>query len=392
MKIARIETFILGTGSSKDLLFCRVETEDGLYGWGEAYVVHGKETVVAECIRAMTPHVIGRQVFNTRHTGQIVFDDFAIRRGSPELSSAWSAIEIASWDILGKHTGLPVYNLIGGASRERVRIYANGWARGATIEEGVERGRKVKAMGFTAAKFDPFPGPWRSFVDRRDEDFAIAYVAAMREALGADFELLIEAHRRFAPSHAIRIGHRLAELGIDWYEEPCLSENIDLVAEVRRAVPIPIVTGEAIHTREAFFECLAKRAADILNPDICVVGGIGAMLDIAAMAQPQAVVMAPHNYNSTLAGLAATVHVSAAIPNFRITEYFVNFEDLCRDIATRSLAVKDGWIDLPTAPGLGIDIDVDKLRAHPHLEATHHGLRQYWEEYPRKGYAPSLRG
>ncbi len=392
MKIARIETFILGTGSSKDLLFCRVETEDGLYGWGEAYVVHGKETVVAECIRAMTPHVIGRQVFNTRHTGQIIFDDFAIRRGSPELASAWSAIEIASWDILGKHTGLPVYNLIGGASRERVRIYANGWARGATIEEGVERGCQVKAMGFTAAKFDPFPGPWRSFVDRRDEDFAIAYVTAMREALGADFELLIEAHRRFAPSHAIRIGRRLAELGIDWYEEPCLSENIDLVAEVRRAVPIPIVTGEAIHTREAFFECLAKRAADILNPDICVVGGIGAMLDIAAMAQPQAVVMAPHNYNSTLAGLAATVHVSAVIPNFRITEYFVNFEDLCRDIATRSLAVKDGWIDLPTAPGLGIDIDVDKLRAHPHLEATPHGLRQYWEEYPRKGYAPTLRG
>ena len=95
----------------------------------------------------------------------------------------------------------------------------------------------------------------------------------------------------FLPEHAIRIGHRLAEFGIDWYEEPCLSENIDLVAEVRRAVPIPIVTGEAIYSKEAFFECLAKRAADILNPDICAVGGITAMLDIAAMAQPQAVVM-----------------------------------------------------------------------------------------------------
>ena len=205
--------------------------------------------------------------------------------------------------------------------------------------------------GFTAAKFDPFPGPWRTFVDRRDEDFAIDHVRAMREALGPDFELLIEAHRRFAPSHAIRIGHRLAEFGVDWYEEPCLAENIDLVAEVRRAVPIPIVTGEALHTKEAFFECLAKRAADILNPDICVVGGITAMLDIAAMAQPQAVVMAPHNYNSTLMGLAATVHLSAVIPNFRIAEYFVNFQDLCRDISTLSLAVEGGWIDLPTAPG-----------------------------------------
>ena len=176
MKIARIETFILGTGSSKDLLFCRVETEDGLYGWGEAYVTHGKEKVVAECIRAMAPHIIGRSAFNIRHTGQIMFEDFAIKRGSPELSAAWSAVEIASWDILGKHAGLPVYNLIGGASRERVRVYANGWSRAATIEEGVERGLQVKAMGFTAAKFDPFPGPWRTFVDRRDEDFAIAYV------------------------------------------------------------------------------------------------------------------------------------------------------------------------------------------------------------------------
>ena len=391
MKIARIETFILGTGSSKDLLFCRVETEDGLYGWGEAYVTHGKEKVVAQCIEAMAPHVIGRSAFNIRHTGQIMFEDFAIRRISLELMAAWSAIEIASWDIIGKRAGLPVYNLLGGPSRERVRIYANGWSRGTTIEEGVERGLKVKAMGFTAAKFDPFPGPWRSFVDRRDEDFAIDYVRAMRQALGPEFELLIEAHRRFAPAHAIRIGHRLAEFGIDWYEEPCLSENIDLVAEVRRAVPIPIVTGEAIYSKEAFFECLVKRAADILNPDICAMGGITAMLDIAAMAQPQEVVMAPHNFNSTLVGLAATVHVSAVIPNFRITEYFVNFEDLCREIATTSLSVKDGWIDLPTAPGLGIDIDVSKLRAHPHQEVTHRGFRQYWEEYPRKGYTPSLR-
>jgi galactonate dehydratase len=391
MKIARIESFVLGTGSSKDLLFCRVETEDSCHGWGEAYVTHGKEGVVAECLRAMAPHLIGRSAFNIRHTGQVMFEDFAIKRGSPEVLAAWSAVEIALWDILGKRAGLPVYNLIGGASRERVRVYANGWSRGSTIEEGVKRGLEVKAMGFTAAKFDPFPGPWRTHVDRRDEDFAIAYVREMRQALGPDFELLIEAHRRFAPAHAIRIGHRLAEFGIDWYEEPCLSENIKLVAEVRRAVSIPIVTGEAIYTKEAFFECLAKRAADILNPDICVVGGITAMLDIAAMAQPQAVVIAPHNYNSTLVGLAATVHVSATIPNFRIAEYFVNFEDVCRDISTSSLTVQDGWIDLPTAPGLGVDIDVEKLRARPHQELTHRGFRQYWEEYPRKGYSPSLR-
>lgn len=253
MKIARIESFIFGTKSSKDLLFCRVETEDGTYGWGEGYVTAGKETVIAECLRAMAPHVIGRGVFNIRHTGQIMFEDFAIRRGSMELLSAWSAIEIASWDIIGKRAGLPVYNLLGGASRERVRVYANGWAGRSTIADGVERALKVKAMGFTAAKFDPFPGPWRSHVDRKDEDFAIQYVREMRAAVGPDFEILVEAHRRFAPSHAIRIGHRLAEFNIDWYEEPCLADNLTLLAEVRHAVPIPIVTGEALYTKEQFF-------------------------------------------------------------------------------------------------------------------------------------------
>jgi galactonate dehydratase len=392
MKIARIETFILGTGSSKDLLFCRVETEGGAYGWGEAYVTHGREEVIAVLIEKMAAHVIGRSVFQIRHTGQIMFDDFAIKRGSMELLSAWSALEIASWDIVGKIAGLPVYNLLGGASRERVRIYANGWAGGTTIEEGVERGLKVKALGFTAAKFDPFPGPWRTHVDRKDEDFAIRYVAAMREALGPEFEILVEAHRRFAPAHAIRIGRRLEELGIEWYEEPCLADNLSLLAEVRDKVRIPIVTGEALYTKESFFECLARRAADILNPDICAIGGISALLDIAAMAQPQAVVMSPHNYNSPLIGLAATVHVSAVIPNFKITEYFVNFTERCREISTQSLSVSEGWIDLPTAPGLGIDIDVERLRAHPHHEATHRGLRQYTDEYPRKGYVPTLRG
>ncbi|HEX6442623.1 MAG TPA: mandelate racemase/muconate lactonizing enzyme family protein [Stellaceae bacterium] len=390
MKIARIESFILGTDSSKDLLFCRVETEDGAYGWGEGYVTAGKETVIAECVKAMAPHVIGRSVFNVRHTGQIMFEDFAIRRGSMELSSAWSAIEIACWDIIGKICGQPVYNLLGGPSRERVRIYANGWAGRSTIEEGVERGRKIQAMGFTAAKFDPFPGPWRSYIDRKDEDFAIDYVRAMRETLGPDFEILVEAHRRFAPQHAIRIGRRLAEFNIDWYEEPCLADNLALLKEVRAAVPIPIVTGEALYTKEQFAACLSQRAADILNPDICAIGGISALMDICVMAQPHAVVMSPHNYNSPLIGMAATVHVSAVIPNFRITEYFVNFEGICREIATQGLAVKDGWIDLPTAPGLGIDVDVGRLRAHPHAEVTAKGFRQYWEEYPRKGYVPCL--
>jgi galactonate dehydratase len=208
----------------------------------------------------------------------------------------------------------------------------------------------------------------------------------MREALGPEMELLIEMHRRLAPSHAIRLGRRFAEFGVSWYEEPCLSDNIDLVAEVRRSVPIPIVTGETIYTKEAYLAVLEKRAADILNPDICAIGGIGALLDIATLAQPHAVAIAPHNNNSTLAGLAATLHVCAVIPNFTIAECFINRLDACDEIALASIEVEGGWAKLPTRPGLGIDIDVERLRRHRYHAYPKKALRQYWEEFPRKGY------
>ena len=144
----------------------------------------------------------------------------------------------------GKAAGQPVYNLLGGASRERVRVYANGWAdEPGTLDEIIERAVAVKALGYSALKFDPVPGPWRTFIHKEDEDFAVEFVKRMREALGPDMELLVEMHRRLSPSHAIRIGRRIAEYDIGWYEEPCLSDNIELVAEVRRNVPIPIVTG-----------------------------------------------------------------------------------------------------------------------------------------------------
>src|SRR3984885_9942597 len=212
MKIARIETFLFDPGTAKNLLFCRVETDTGLHGWGEAYVTPRKEQAIELCLRAMAKYVLGRSPFNIRHTGQLMFEDFAMRRASLDLLSAWSAIEIALWDIVAKHAKLPLYNLLGGASRERVKVYANGWCSGAeSIEQNLERALKVKEMGFTALKWDPFPGPWRNFIHREDEDHVVRYVRKMRETLGPEFGLLVEVHRRLAPMHAIRIGKRLAE-------------------------------------------------------------------------------------------------------------------------------------------------------------------------------------
>ena len=252
MKISHVETFLFNPGSTRNLLFCRVETEDGVHGWGEAYVTMEKEKAVAEYLQAMIPHLLGRSPFNIRHTGQVLFDDFVIRRSSIGFLSAWSAIEMSLWDIVGKVAGQPLYNLLGGASRERIRVYANGWGdEPGTIDENIERALKVKEQGYTALKFDPVPGPWRNFIHREDEDFAVDYVRRMREALGPKMEIHLDMHRRLAPFHAIRLGRRLAEYDITCYEEPCLSDNIELVAEVRRNVPIPVVTGETLYTKES---------------------------------------------------------------------------------------------------------------------------------------------
>jgi galactonate dehydratase len=390
MKITRVESFLFNPGSTRNLLFCRIETDDGVHGWGEAYVTSSKEKAVDEYLKGMAPVLIGRSPFQIRHTGQVLFDDFVIRRSSLGFLSAWAAMEIALWDIVGKVAGLPLYNILGGASRERIRVYANGWAdEPGTWEDNIDRALKVKELGYTALKFDPIPGPWRNFLTPEDEDFAVNYVRRMREALGPDMELLIEMHRRLSPSYAIRLARRFEEFNIRYYEEPCLSDNIDLLAEVRRSINLPVVTGETLYTKEDFARVFAARAADILNPDICAMGGIGALLDIATMAQPHAVAIAPHNNNSTLAGLAATMHVCAVIPNFLIGECFINRLNACDDIALQSIKVDAGWAELPTTPGLGIDIDVKKLRASPYKEYPHRGLRQYWEEFPRKGYAVS---
>jgi galactonate dehydratase len=152
---------------------------------------------------------------------------------------------------------------------------------------------------------------------------------------------------------------------------------------------VPIVTGEAIYSKEGFAQALAARAADIINPDICNCGGISAMLDIAAMAQPHAVAMAPHNYNSTLVGAAATVQLSAMIPNFWIAEFFVNLKPACDEIAIAPLVVKDSFVELPTTPGHGIDIDVERLKKRPYRDMgsrTGKGLRSHTEEFPKKHY------
>jgi galactonate dehydratase len=312
-------------------------------------------------------YMVGRDPFQIKHITGMVYQDFAIRRGSMELYSALSGIETALWDIVGKACGQPVYNLLGGPCRERIRVYANGWGYQVSAPDDYARAAvAVVEQGFTALKLDPLPRPWRTFIPKEHEREAARVLAAIRKAVGPDVDILLDIHRRLAPMHAISLAKRLAEFEPYWFEEPCPAENLEAIAEVRAHSPIPVVTGENIFAKDGFRPVFERRAADIINPDVANCGGILELKEIAAMAEPYLVAVSPHNYNSTVLALAATVHASAVMPNFIITEYFLPFVELGREVCRNPLEPVNGYIDLPTAPGLGLEIDEAALARHPY--------------------------
>lgn len=366
MKVTAVKSYTVHPGWRKNLIFVKVETDAGIHGWGEAYSQYDRDRAVSAQLEALGPYVVGRNAFDIKHFTQFAFDDYAARRGSVELFCAISGIEQALWDIVGKACKQPVYNLLGGRYRDKIRVYANGWSYG--MKEPADYARAAEAVvrqGFSALKFDPLPAPWRTYIPKEHERRAVRVVKAVRDAVGPDVDLLIEQHRRLAPMHAIRLDRQLAEFDLYWMEESCQAEYPDELAQIRREIGVPMVIGEATYTKTGFRPLLEKRAADILNPDVACVGGILELKEIAAMAESFLVAVSPHNYNSTLVALASTVHASATMPNFIITEYFLPFVEFCDRISPNQLKPKNGYIELPTAPGLGVDVDEEALKKHP---------------------------
>lgn len=380
MQITAVKTYLFDPGTAKHWLFVKVETDTGIYGWGEAYTQLDRDRAVEAQIQQLGRYLIGRSPFAIKHFTYMAYTDFAGKRGSMDLYCAISSLEQALWDIVGKATGQPVYNLLGGAFRHKVRVYANGWGGYGDPEQVAEQAAAVVKQGFTGLKFDPFPGPWRAYIDQKDEALAVARVKAVRAAVGPDVEILVEVHRRLAPIHAIRVARQLEPYRPFWYEEPVSVRDLNGLAEAKRNITLPVVTGEEIYTKTEFRDIIERRAADILNPDVCNCGGILELREIAALAEPYHIAVAPHNYNSTTIGLAATLHATAGMPNFLITEYFVNFEAMGNQIARAPFVVQDSYITLPTAPGLGIDLNEEVLARHPYKERPLRTLRMPQDE------------
>ncbi|RMF87226.1 MAG: galactonate dehydratase [Nitrospinota bacterium] len=383
MQIRTVKSFLVHPGRGKNLCFVKIETDEGIHGWGECYTQSDRDSAIVAHIEQLTRYLVGRDPMHIKHFLQVAYDDFAGRRGALDFYSALSGIEQALWDITGKKLGVPVYTLLGGACRNRIRVYANGWYEGANTPEALaQKAKEVVARGFTALKFDPIPGPWRTYISKEVEQRAIENVRAVREAVGPEIDILVEIHRRLAPMHALTIAREIERYRPFWFEEPVLAENIDALAMVKHAVSLPVVTGEELYTKFEFREVFEKQAADIINPDVCNCGGILELKEIAAMAEPYFVAVSPHNYNSTVVGLAATIQVSACIPNFLITEYFLNLESFGQAITPTPFVVHNSYIQLPEAPGLGIEVDEAALASHPYRPFPPRAIREYHQEGP----------
>ena len=241
------------------------------------------------------------------------------------FSTALSGLDLAIWDLKGKALGVPVYELLGGPFMDRIRVYANGWyTNPGTPEQNAEEAKAVVAKGYTAMKFDPFGQHNYYTLSSSEAQLAVDRVAAVREAVGPDVDILVEVHAKFNVATAVMVGKRLEEYRPFWFEEPVSYENVSEMAQVRSRVNIPIATGERLYLKFPFYELVSADAVDILQPDICNAGGITELKKIAAIAESRHVLMAPHNTNSPV-GTAASFHLVASLPNLLIQEYHAEF-------------------------------------------------------------------
>ena len=371
MKIRNISTHFVYTGPHRNWTFVKIDTDEGIHGWGEA-TVEGKEKTVAEAIRELERQLIGRDPFEIERLWQEMYRD-AFWVGGPILTSAISGIELGLWDIKGKALGVPVWQLLGGRMRDRIRAYANGWFRGAkTPGQFARAAESTVAQGFTALKWDPFGGAGL-FIEHEQEEIAIAIVREVRNAVGPAIDLLIEVHGRLSPANAIRIAHRLEEFAPFWYEEPVPPENVDSTALVARSIAIPVATGERLFTKWGFKDVLEKQAAAVIQPDIGHDGGILETRKIAAMAEVYYVGVAPHNPNGPLS-TAACLQVDACTPNFLIQEFVVSDAEIRAAIQKEPLPLVEGYFLVPERPGLGVDLDEAALARFPYQPTTMTGM------------------
>jgi galactonate dehydratase len=382
MKITDITTYLVGN-PWKNWLFVKVDTDEGIHGIGEGSLGHLSKTVEA-AVHEMKPFIVGLEVFQTetlvtRLTRQVYADGGQIKM------CAISALEIACWDAIGKALGQPIYNLVGGHAHDRIPAYVNGWYRcPRTPDAFAKAAKKVVADGYFALKFDPF-GSAMTRLSPPDEDLAIDLVAAVREAVGPHVLLAIEAHSRFTPSTAVRIGKRLEPYVPAWFEEPVPHQNLAAMAHVAQQLDIPIATGESFSSKQQVAELLSHAAIDIINIEPLHMGGILGSRKVADMVDAYYGTVIPHAAQGPICTLAC-LHIDIATPNSWLQETFEDFnEPWERSLLTKFPRIIGGYFELPDGPGIGADLNLDEVRRHPYHETPDVSLFEEDWQFRRSG-------
>jgi galactonate dehydratase len=349
MKITRLETFHV----KPRWLFLKVHTDEGIVGLGEP-IVEGRAQTVAAAVQEIGRYLIGQDPRRIEHHWQAIYRG-QFYRGGPVLCSALSGIEQALWDITGKWLGQPVYNLLGGATRDRIRVY--GWVNGDSYGEYIESAKVSAQAGFTALKTGIL-GAMDILDTMTLVEENVRRFADLRSAVGPSVDIGIDFHGRVSPAMAVRMAKALEPYYPMFIEEPVLPENVDAMVTVARSTSIPIATGERLFTKWGFREVLEKQAAVLLQPDLSHSGGILETKKIAAMAECYYAGIAPHCPLGPIA-LAACLQLDACIPNFVVQEHVTLGEGYLKE----PFQIANGYMELPTKPGLGIELDEEAVAA-----------------------------
>jgi galactonate dehydratase len=368
MKIRRISSLVVNA-RMRNWVFVKVETDqDGLYGWGEA-TLEWKTKGVVGAVEDVGRLLIGEDPRRIEHLYQMMTRQYFWRSGI-EGMTAISGIEQALWDIKGKWLGVPVYELLGGRVRDRVRVYNHlgGGKMEAMYEsadpaEFVERALVVTEAGYTALKFMPVPRT-EPVEGVRSVHNAERLVRAVREAVGPGVDLMVDLHARTWPGMAIQYCHAFEPYGLMFFEEPCPTEDLEATAQVTRVSRIPIATGERLVGRAQFRELCERRACHVAQPDLSHCGGLWEARKIAAMAEAHSIAVAPHNPNGPIA-TAAAIHFALATPNWLIQEAIDSDVPWRSEVVINPVEVQNGAVAIPERPGLGIDVDEREAAKHP---------------------------
>ena len=359
-------------------IFIKVSTDEGIEGWGEMISGTKTETVVAGAYE-MGKRIIGRNPFEIERLWQELHRSFF--RGGPINSTIISGIEMALWDIKGKYFNTPVYELLGGAARDRIKVYS--WIGGDRPDEVIEEALDRRNRGFQAIKMNGTEE--LHYIDSFKEiQKVLDRVGSIRDKLGFDMDIGIDFHGRVHKPMAKVLAKELEQFKPMFLEEVVLPENEEAFGEVAQHVATPLATGERLHTRWAFKNIFKQGVIDIIQPDVALVGGILETRKIAAMAEAYDMAVAPHAPYGPIA-LAATLQVDACTPNVFIQEQSLGIHynkgfDLLDFVHNKDIfAYKDGYVDIPTKPGLGLELNVDLIE-----EVSQEGLiwtNPKWKHY-----------